>query len=337
MTKLLVICGPTATGKTRLALRLAKQLNAEIISADSRQVYKGLDIGTGKDLPPNSHFTFVDYGFKNASIGYYTVNGIKVWGYDLADPKDEFSVAEYSDFAGRLITRLESQHTLPILVGGTGLYIKAVISGIGTLAIPKNFKLRDTLTEMTPTALFDRLAVLDATRAAALNASDKRNPRRLIRAIEVADYIARKSGMMSEFAPKKVTKYAVLALGLTAPRTKLDEAIHTRVRARLANGFTAEVRSLLASGVTWEDQAMQSLGYRQARRFIVGKVTQTKFVDLWATAERQYVRRQLTWFKKEKGIEWFDITRPEYPVNVDKIVQKWYKDESRGQTHATKN
>ena len=140
MHQLLLICGPTATGKTHLALDLAKKFNGELISADSRQVYKGLDIGTGKDLPVNSKFQM-----ENDKLGFYSINGVKVWGYDLVEPKREFSVAQYIKIANDIIKNIWERGKLPILIGGTGFYIQGIVDGIPRAQIPINNKLRNLL------------------------------------------------------------------------------------------------------------------------------------------------------------------------------------------------
>ena len=133
MNKLLVICGPTSTGKTTLAIALAKKFNGELISTDSRQVYKGMDIGTGKDLPEGAKFKLPWF----QKYGYYEVGGTKIWGYDLADPRHEFSVAQYIKFAERIISDVLKRGKSPVLVGGTGLYIRGVVDGIATAGVPK--------------------------------------------------------------------------------------------------------------------------------------------------------------------------------------------------------
>lgn len=180
--KLLVICGPTATGKTALGIYLAKKFEGELVSADSRQVYKGMDIGTGKDLPGNSKLEI-----RNSKLGgSYKVAGVPIWGYDLISPKEEFSVARYIKIAGKIIKDIWERDKLPILAGGTGLYIKGVVDGIPTAFIPKNIALRESLGKRGVRELFEILAEMDAVKAASLNISDKKNPRRLVRAIEIA-------------------------------------------------------------------------------------------------------------------------------------------------------
>ena len=299
---LLVICGPTATGKTSLALKLVRKLNGEIISADSRQIYKGFDIGTGKDLPQIPKWA-------------------KVWGYDLVGPKEEFSVSKYIAFAQKALAGIWSKGKLPILVGGTGLYIKAVVDGIPTAFIPKNFELRENLKDKSTDELFESLAQLDSVRAASMNASDKKNPRRLVRAIEIAQW--RLSGV--EPKRKVVKPDSVLFIGLNAPREKLFKVIGERVEKRLREGLVGEVKDLLKSGVSWEDQAMTSLGYRQWRGYFEEKETLPEATKNWLREEQKYAKRQFAWFKRDKRIHWFDITEREFNENVEKLVKKWYK------------
>jgi len=178
MNKLLVICGPTATGKTNLAISLAKKNNGDVISADSRQVYRGLDIGTGKDLPKKAKIKFLS----GQKYGYYEVGGVKIWGYDFADPRHSFNVSQYLKFTKKIIADIVKRGNLPILVGGTGLYIKGVIDGIPTAEVPKSNRLRKNLEGKTPEELYEMLAQIDSIKAAEMNSSDKKNPRRLMRA-----------------------------------------------------------------------------------------------------------------------------------------------------------
>ena len=338
MKKLLVISGPTAIGKTPLALHLAKVLASdpkgsprargssepvagpagEVVSADSRQVYKGMDIGTGKDLPKNSKLKT-----KNSKLGgYYNIKGVKIWGYDLVEPKEGFSVAQYAETANRIIENIWRRKKLPILAGGAGLYIKALVDGIPTVAIPKNEGLRSSLGGREIKELYDILAQLDPIRAASMNASDRKNPRRLIRAIEVADYkvrakdITRNSGGSQDFDD--------LFIGLKAPKKILDARIEKRVERRVRQGIEKEIESLLAKGASWGMQSMTCLGYRQWKYFFEGKKTKEEVVSLWKKEEVSYAKRQITWFKRDKRINWFDITKSDYPKNVEKLVKKWY-------------
>lgn len=316
MNKLLVICGPTATGKTSLGLSLAKKFNGEIVSADSRQVYKEMDIGTGKDLPVGSKFES-----QNSKLGFYTVGGIRLWGYDLVSPKDEFSVSKYLRFAGRAISDIEKRGKLPILVGGTGLYIKGVVDGIPTVDVPRNKRLRKNLEDHSADVLYEQLSQIDSFKAGAMNSSDKKNPRRLIRAIEVATWMIDNS---KKNLPQNKKSFDTLFIGLTAPSGILEEKIGKRVDTRIDNGFEEEIKKLIDSGVDWNDQSMMSLGYRQWRDYAEGAVERETAISEWKKEERKYARRQMVWLKRDGRINWFDIKDGQYAKKVENLVKKWY-------------
>ncbi|MBI2066344.1 tRNA (adenosine(37)-N6)-dimethylallyltransferase MiaA [Candidatus Woesebacteria bacterium] len=315
MQKLLVICGPTATGKTGLALALAKSLGGEIISADSRQVYQKMDIGTGKDLPRNA----------KKIGGYYLINAVPVWGYDLVDPKENFSVANYVHFARKTINEV-ARRKLPILVGGTGLYIQGVVDGIPTAFVPKNQALRKNLIGKSPSELFEILAQQDPIKAASLNASDKKNPRRLIRAVEIAQWKLKTPGGFSQTPTP--TDYSTLFIGLTAPKEYLFKKIDRRVEARVDVGIEKEIKKLIAAGISWDDQAMSSLGYRQWRGFFEGTKNKNETISAWKKEEKKYAKRQITWFKRDRRIKWFDVSKPHWSDNLEKLAKKWYSSEN---------
>jgi len=299
MNKLLVICGPTATGKTSLGILLAKKINGEIVSADSRQAYKNMDIGTGKV-----------WG-----------EGIKIWGYDLVSPKDEFSVSKYLKFAQKVISDIERRGKLPILVGGTGLYIRGVVDGIPTINVPQNRKLRRNLEKMDSNQLYEHLSQIDSFKAGSMNSSDKKNPRRLIRAIEVAMWTLDNS---KKGLSQNKKSFDTLFVGLTAPSVFLDERIEKRVDERMDEGFEEEVKKLIDSGVDWNDQSMMSLGYRQWRDFAEGAVDKEAALSEWKKEERKYAKRQMVWWRRDGRINWFDIREPEYQKKVENLVKKWY-------------
>ncbi|MFZ5932935.1 MAG: tRNA (adenosine(37)-N6)-dimethylallyltransferase MiaA [Patescibacteria group bacterium] len=308
--RLLIICGPTATGKTALALSLAKKFNGELISADSKQVYKGLDIGTGKDLPSQAK-----------KEGYYAYRGIKIWGYDLVGPQENFSVSTYIRFAEKVTREALKKGKLPIIVGGTGLYIKALVDGIPTAKIPQNLALRGNLANKSTTELFEMLAQLDPIKAGSLNSSDRKNPRRLTRAIEIATWRLEGKGKEGK---QGVQKFEPLFVGLTCPKEKLFQRIDKRVDARVRAGVEKEIKNLLRKGVSWESQSMSSLGYRQWRGYFEGKEAREEVINAWKKEERKYAKRQITWFKKDGRIKWFDIEKPNWADSVEKLVAKWY-------------
>lgn len=302
MKKLLVICGPTGTGKTGLALRLAKNFDGEVLSADSRQVYKGMDIGTGKDL------------------GEIEKSGVKVWGLDLVLPNERFSVAQYLEVGERVVESILDRRHLPIVVGGTGLYIKGLIDGISTTQILPNFDLRLRLNKMSVSDLLAELSRVDSSKAKAMNESDRKNPRRLVRAIEIAIDKSKNEKQVS-FSKKD---YDVLWVGLKLDKKKLDGRIKKRVMKRIEEGFEEEIKRLLESGVNWEDQALQALGYRQWRTFVEGECERDEAINEWVAEEQKYAKRQMTWFRAEKRIFWFDVGEEGWLNKVEAVVQKWY-------------
>lgn len=352
MNKILVICGPTATGKTKLAFHLAKALTserdldskAELVSADSRQVYRGLDIGTGKDMPKNAKFK-LPIGERGLKLGgYYQMGKSKIWGYDLADPKQEFSVARYVKITDEIIKDIWSRNKLPILVGGTGLYIKAIIDGIPTISIPKNIKLRRSLEKKKRTELFEMLAQIGPMKAAAMNYSDKRNPRRLVRAIEVAQWKL-KNKLIEDNSREKIS---TLIIGLKTEKRILSERINKRIKARMEKGLEKEIKGLLKEGVTWKHQSVDSLGYKQWKTYFEKHLAQeltasekekdrNEVIKKWEKEENRYSKKQMTWFKRDKRIRWFDTKSPEWQKSVVKLAKEWYKDEEVLNNNAKKD
>lgn len=318
MKKLLVICGPTATGKTKLATYLARKFSGEVVSADSRQVYREMDIGTGKNLPFGANIKYPwFYG-----LGYYEIDGVKIWGYDLADPKKDFSVAQYVRFADRIIADVSKRNNLAILTGGTGFYIKGVIDRIPTAQIPRNSGLRKNLSGKTAEELYEMLSQIDSIKAGSLNSSDKKNPRRLIRAIEVATWMIDNRRKMEKVGKKE--NFDILFIGLSSLKENLERRVDENVETRVEAGIKEEIRKLLKLGVKWDFQAMMSLGYRQYRDYFEGGAPESAVVDEWKREEKRYVKRQLVWFRKENKINWFDITEPGFEKKVEKMVKRWH-------------
>lgn len=316
--KLLVICGPTAAGKTALAIVLAKKFNGEIVSADSRQVYRGMDIGTGKNLPVGVKIKYPWF----SKIGFYEVDDVKIWGYDLADPREDFSVARYVKFADKMIADIEKRKKTPVLVGGTGLYIKGVVDRIPTAIIPRNESLREKLSEKSADDLFEMLSQIDSIKAGSMNSSDKKNPRRLVRAIEVATWMIDNRQKIVNADKKK--SFDILFVGLTGTPGEIGRRIDESVASRSESGLREEIRKLLRMGVKWDSQSMMSMGYRQYRDFFEGGAPEDVVLEEWAREEKKYVKRQLTWFKKDKRINWFNIGSAGYRKKVENLVKKWY-------------
>ena len=303
MDKLLVICGPTATGKTALALALARKFNGELVSADSRQVYKGMDIGTGKDRDKD----------------------IPIWMYDVVRPDEEFSVGHYQKLARQIVADIISRRKLPIVVGGTGLYIQSLTKAIDTAGIPPNTELRNQLLKLTKEQLQEKLQTVSRNVWIHLNTSDRNNPRRLIRKIEIAG---------SQYcAHEEFPRYDVLTIGLTDVNGILYSRVDKRVDQRVKQGIVQEISGLLRQGYTWNLPAMSASGYKEWKPLFDAQKNETgqndstlidSVVQKWKFDEHGYVRRQLTWFKKQSGIRWFTITDPGYQSDVTAEVRAWY-------------
>lgn len=306
MRKILVICGPTAVGKTALALNLGPALGGELISADCRQVYRGMNIGTGKDLPPNSECQASTLKFGGKPVPYYSWGGVNLWGYDAVFPNEEWSPADFAKMAVILIRDMWGRNKTPIIVGGDGFYIKTLINPPPTLFLPPDKRLRARLEKMDISRLQGILKKLNVGRFNKMNRSDQCNPRRLIRAIETSQ--AKKSGKKQKKAEKGPSAKIILPIGLTAPIALIDKKIRQRVKARLSAGLENEVRNLVDK-YGWNRTLMSTIAYREWRDYFEGRISRSETIGKWMAHERQYARRQITWFKKQVGINWFSISR----------------------------
>lgn len=336
MGKLLVICGPTATGKTELAIKLAQKLDGEIVSADSRQVYRGMDVGTGKDV---ENFKFPSQSYLAPSgtirtrrkerfwtgkqIGYYLVNGIKIWLYDVVEPKEEFSVAQYFKITKVVIKDIWQRGKLPILVGGSGFYIKALTHGIESLGIEPDWELRKKLSNLEINQLRANLAKIWPERWKIMNESDRKNPRRLIRAIEIARKYQNPNIKIQNYK-SKIKNLDTLFIGLTAPYPVLYRRIDKRVEERVKKGVVEEIKTLLKKGYGWDLPSMSGMGYREFRDFFEKRANFEEAVQRWKWDEHQYARRQMTWFKKDPRIHWFPITDPDLTEKMERLIRTWY-------------
>ena len=323
MSPILHIIGPTATGKTALALAIAKAINGELISADSRQVYRGMDIGSGKDIPPGAVWQTSDYRFGGQSVGYYQTEGTKIWGYDLVDPNADWSIAHFHSFSGGLIRHMDSRSVLPIIVGGAGLYHRVIWSPPQTLSIPQNPQLRHQYQSATAKDLQTVMAKAFPVKLADMNQSDRSNPRRLIRALEIGYYQKRhKEKPVSEL---KSDKPQSLWIGLDLPNEVLERQIKARVLNRLSTGFEVEFAKLKDLNVLISGSpAGTATGYRQWQSYIGGTISRDEAMAKWVTAEIQYAKRQKTWFKTNPDISWYAADTPNLRQLVVQKIKNWY-------------
>lgn len=296
--KLLVISGPTATGKTHIATQIAREFNGQLISADSRQIYKGLDIGTGKDHPP----------------------GAIVHLIDLIKPNQIFSAAEYQKLVYNLLPKLWCQNILPILIGGTGQYIDSVLNPQkNTYHIPPNWQLRQYLQQLPVLHLQEIYKLLDPGSFSRLNPSDRSNPRRLIRKIEI--FVSPKKTTDSTSHPK----LDFLHFSLTAPNQYLYDRIDFRVEERLKLGLIDEIKKLLKK-YSWSDPGLNTLAYKEFQSYFTHPTLSNLAVSVqkWKFDEHAYARRQKTWFKKMEPKFSVDVSLPDYPDLINKLFLKWY-------------
>jgi tRNA dimethylallyltransferase len=298
MNKLVIICGPTATGKTDIAIQMAQKFNGELVAADSRQVYRGMDIGTGKD--------------KKA------LQGIHIWMYDVVCPDEAFSVSQYQKKAQGYIKDIQKRNKLPIVVGGTGLYIQSFVQTIPTEGVKPNIKLRQELEEQPLEKLQHLMKKKYVHMWETLNDSDKNNPRRLIRKIEIG-----RAGIKIIKKPDFHTNN-VCWIGLTAPFPYIYKKIDKRVEKRVGQGVTNEIRALLKRGYGWDLPSMSGLGYREWKEYVDGNTTMEAVIQKWKYDEHGYARRQMTWFKRNKDIHWFDITHSGYREDIELLIGSWY-------------
>ena len=276
LPQIIVILGPTASGKSNLAVWLAKKLNSEVISADSRQVYRGLDIGSGKITKKEM-----------AGVAHHLL--------DVADPKKVFSIDQYQKLATRAINDILKRGKTPIICGGTGFYIDAIVDGRIWPAVTPNKKLRAELNKKTSAELLTELKKLDPKRVQTI---DIKNPVRLIRAIEIATAL----GSVPKI--KKKPRYNVLKIGLNPGLEILKNNIHNRLTKRLHQGMLAEAKKLHDDGVSWRRLEALGLEYRYQALFLQGKITKTEMIKQIEKESLKYAKRQMTWFKRDKNIFW---------------------------------
>ena len=297
--KVLVILGPTATGKSHCAIEIAKKFNGEIISGDSMLVYREMNIGTAKPTAEEL-----------AAVPHHLV--------DILPPEASFSVVDFKEQAQRLITEINARGHLPIIAGGTGLYIKALLEDYAFNSVSENSELREQLTREAELqgaqALHARLAALDAAAAERIHPN---NVRRVVRALEAA-----LSGEQVNQSGASESPYDALVVGLEMERSALYARINKRVDIMLAQGLEQEVRSLLERGISSDCQSMQSIGYRQMVWYLNGSMPYDEAVEKLKQATRNFAKRQITWYKKMPYIKWLTLdAEPNYANVVGRICE----------------
>ncbi|MFT5281183.1 MAG: tRNA dimethylallyltransferase [Flavobacteriaceae bacterium] len=292
MKNLITIVGPTATGKSDLGVFLAERYNGEIISADSRQIYKDLDIGSGK-------------------ITNGDMKNIMHFGLDIIPLERNFSVSEYKKYTENIMESIYKREKTPLLVGGTGFYIQSIVDDYISPEVPPNADLREKLSHSSLSELQDTLKNLDPKRFESI---EKENPRRLIRSIEIATELGHVPEIISN------ERFNTLQIGLCAEREYLKEKIDLRTKKRIENGMIEEMQNLLSR---YDRDFLYSLGFDQSLciDLIEGKIENIEtLTELVALRSLQYAKRQMTWFKRDKRIHWIDIGKGDVLKKAESLV-----------------
>jgi len=302
--RLVALVGPTAAGKTELSLRLAAELGGEIISADSMQLYRGMDIGTGK-------------------LATAEQRGVPHHLLDIWDVTEPASVSDYQRLAREVIDEVSARGKTPILVGGSGLYVRAVVDNLEFPGTDPELRagLEAELAVVGPVPLHERLARLDPVAAGAILAS---NGRRIVRALEVIELSGRP---FSATLPAYQAVRPTTQLGLDLRREELDSRIGSRVRQMWRDGLVDEVRGLLGAGLREGRTASRALGYAQVIRFLDGEWTEAEALEQTVLATRRFARRQESWFRRDPRIQWLDASAP---VSVSVALVAIYRDAGAG-------
>ena len=287
--QLITVLGPTASGKTSFAAALAAHLDSEIISADSRQIYRSMDIGTGKDL--------ADYTVNGKTIPYHLI--------DICNPGDKYNVFEYQHAFFRAYDEIHKRGKLPILCGRTGMYIEAVLKGYKLLDVPANLSLRESLKGKSLQELEQILGSYKTLH----NKTDVDSAQRAIRAIEIEEFYLNQAPDVNDYEPIES-----LVIGLDISRELRREKISRRLKARLDEGMVDEIKGILASGVKPDDLIYYGLEYKYLTLYVIGKLSYEEMVSQLEIAIHQFAKRQMTWFRgmERRGItiHWLDATLP---------------------------
>ena len=297
MEKVIVVIGPTSVGKTKMGVALAKKLNGEVISGDSMQVYRQMDIGTAK-------------------VTIEEMEGVTHHCIDILDPKDQYSVHDFQQTVRKQITEITNRGHVPIIVGGTGLYIKASLYDYTFSEMENNHdEINKKYKDYTNEQLYAHLKQIDEESAKILHFN---NRRRVLRAIEIYEQTGqKKSEMINE--QEHICLYDAYFVGLTLPRELLYERINLRVDLMMKNGLQGEMESLIKQGLTRENQSMKAIGYKEWFDYFEGKCDLNEVSENIKKHSRQYAKRQYTWFKNQFDVHWYDVCLENFSKTIEEV------------------
>ena len=310
--KILVITGPTATGKTALSVELAKKLGGEVVSADSMQIYRGMDIGTAK-------------------VTKAEMQGVPHHMIDIAEPSEDYSVSRYVREADAVVRDILSRGKLPIVAGGTNLYIDSFIAGLDFADKAEDAALRESLNkqydDIGGEAMLEYLRSFDPERAAKLHPADKR---RIVRAVEIYTLTGETITHHDEETKKHPKRYDAVKIALTfAERAVLYGRINTRVDKMVADGLFDEVKGLLDAGLSPDCTAMQAIGYKEPAAYFRGEMSKDEAIELIKLSSRRYAKRQLTWLRRDGSVQWHEWpAEPDFSEALLRLVDsgQWIAD-----------
>lgn len=301
---LCILVGPTSIGKSSIAVKLAKQLNGEIISADSMQIYKYMDIGTAKVTPEE-------------------IKGIPHHMIDIIDPDEDFTVSNYKHMAKEHIREINLQGKLPIVVGGTGLYINSLIYDLNFAEIPPNEVLRseyeDQVERYGNEYLHNKLTIIDKDSAEKISVNDKK---RIIRALEIFHTTGKTMSEHNKNFRTMNNDYNLTYIALNMDRTKLYERINHRVDIMMENGLIEEVESILKMGYNKDLTSLKAIGYKEIISYLENEITLEESVELIKKGSRNYAKRQLTWFRRDERIKWIDMDIYDNILEVSEVIRE---------------
>ena len=297
MEKVIVVIGPTSVGKTKMGVALAKKLNGEVISGDSMQVYRQMDIGTAK-------------------VTIEEMEGVTHHCIDILDPKDQYSVHDFQQTVRKQITEITNRGHVPIIVGGTGLYIKAALYDYTFSEMENNHdEINKKYKDYTNEQLYAHLKQIDEESAKILHFNSRR---RVLRAIEIYEQTGqKKSEMINE--QEHICLYDAYFVGLTLPRELLYERINLRVDLMMKNGLQGEMESLIEQGLTRENQSMKAIGYKEWFDYFEGKCDLNEVSENIKKHSRQYAKRQYTWFKNQFDVHWYDVCLENFSKTIEEV------------------
>ena len=302
--KVIVILGPTSAGKSAVAIWVAKKFNGEILSADSRQIYRGMDVGTGKVEKSSVIGHRSSAQPLNQKFAPFWSECVAHYGIDIVSPKTDYSVMKFKKYSDKVISDILQRGKVPIICGGTGFWIKAIVDNVSYPEVKPDPVLRNKLRNKPTEELFEMLKKLDPMRAENI---DAKNPFRLIRAIEICQTLGTvPTPMRNNETNANLRKYDFLQIGVCVPKEKLHEKIRKRLDDRWRAGMVEEVQTLHQQGLSWKKIQSFGLGYFWIPQYLHEKITLEELYERVYLAEKDYAKRQMTWFQRDKRIMWID-------------------------------